>query len=292
TAHWYWNQFDDGYAAEVVRTVTTAPSDRPLLRLADGRSIDLDRMDDGVLAIEHGVEIKLQGDAIFYQGESIAANDEVPTNTIDIPKGRQYKITLPDGSQVWLNAASTITYPVRFDKAHREVAVEGEAYFEIKHAADWPFTVNTSMQRIEVLGTHFNVSAYHDDAFTKTTLVEGSVKISSPSDSTETAISQRYSSILRPGQQAVSRINHSHWAVNTVNPEDVISWKEKLFVFSNEEISDVMKKVSRWYDVEIEYKDGMAGKRIGGSIPILDRVEELMEALKDTGLLHYKMKGG
>src|SRR5690606_36641752 len=214
------------------------------------------------------------------------------TNTIEIPKGRQYKITLPDGSQVWLNAASTITYPVRFDKTHREVEVEGEAYFEVKDAADWPFTVNTSMQRIEVLGKHFNVSAYHDDTFIKPTLVDGSVKISSRSDPTETVISQRCSTLLRPGQQAVSRVSQSHWAVNTVDPEDVISWKEKLFVFNNEEISDVMKKISRWYDVEIEYRDGMAGKRIGGSIPILDRVDELMEALKDTGLLHYKMKGG
>ncbi len=290
-----WNSSLSGnrdIIAGVERTVTTAPTDRPLLRLADGRSIDLDRMPDGVLVVENGVEIKLQGDALYYHAEPTVANNEVSTNTIVIPKGRQYQITLPDGSGVWLNAASEITYPIRFENDHREVKVQGEAYFEVRHAADWPFIVNTSMQRIEVLGTHFNVSAYSDDAYTKTTLVEGRVRISSPGAAADDATLQGGSALLMPGQQAVSRMHLKQLTVHTVDPEDIISWKENLFVFSNEEISAVMKKVSRWYDVEVEYKDGMAGKRIGGSIPILDNVGEMMEALKATGLLHYEMKGG
>lgn len=287
-----WRGLQDGYTEnvfEVTRTVTTAPSDRPLLHLADGRLVDLDSVADGLLAIEDGIQITLQGDVLHYQGDLADVEETAPTNTIVIPKGRQYQIALPDGSKLWLNAASTVTYPIRFSKERREVEVAGEAYFEVKNATDWPFVVTTALQRIEVLGTHFNVSAYPDDAQIKTTLVEGRVNVSSIDSMGGLPLQNM---ILKPGQQVSSRIDRPRFIINSVDSEDVISWKEHLFVFSNEEISEVMKKVSRWYDVEIEYKDGMAGKRIGGSIPRLADVEELMEALKDTGLLRYEMKGG
>lgn len=288
---WYASQNDRGqHDAELTRTVTTSPSERPLLRLADGRTVELDSAQDGLLAIEDGIQITLQGNTVHYHGEFAAAEETVPTNTIVIPKGRQYQIALPDGSKVWLNAASSVTYPIRFRTERREVELSGEAYFEVKHAADWPFAVTTSMHHVEVLGTHFNVSAYQDDSYTKTTLVEGRVKVTPVSDSLNSLPPK--SIILKPGQQVSSRSGQSHLTVNSVDPEEIISWKEKLFVFNNEEISEAMKKISRWYDVEIEYLDGMAGKRIGGSIPQLANVDELMEALKDTGLLHYKMEGG
>lgn len=287
-----WGNRYDGNDEPVVitRTVTTAPSDRPLLRLADGRVVDLDVVGDGQLAIDAGAEISLHGDVLSYVGGDIPTVDEVATNTIEIPKGRQYQVELPDGSKLWLNAASSVTYPVRFARERREVEISGEAYLEVINAADWPFVVTTAKQRIQVLGTSFNVSAYADDAFTQTTLVSGRVSVSfhtDPADGNELE-----SVVLRPGQQVSSYSGRANYTVKSVDPEDFVSWKDHLFVFNNEEISEVMKKVSRWYNVEVEYQDGMAGKRIGGSIPRLDNVEDLMEALKDTGLLRYEMKGG
>ncbi len=287
---WLISQNDRGqHDVELTRTVTSSPSERPLLRLADGRTIELDSVSDGLLAIESGIQITLQGNSLHYQGEFADTEEIIPTNTIVIPKGRQYQIALPDGSKLWLNAASSVTYPIRFGRDRREVELLGEAYFEVKHAADWPFAVITPMHYVEVLGTHFNVSAYQDDIYTKTTLVKGQVKVTPAYDSNGLA---SQSVILKPGEQVSSRSGQSHVTVNSVDPEEIISWKDHLFVFSNEEISEVMKKISRWYDVEVEYLDGMAGKRIGGSIPRLTNVEELMDALKDTGLLHYKMEGG
>ncbi len=279
-----------GEPVVVTRTVTSAPSDRPLLRLADGRVVDLDTVENGQLAIDGGVEITLDGDVLSYVVGDIPNTEEVATNTIDIPKGRQYQIILPDGSRLWLNAASSVTYPVRFSRERREVEIAGEAYFDVTNATDWPFVVTTAQQRIEVLGTSFNVSAYADDAFAHTTLVSGQVSVSFQENPAEG--NELESVVLRPGQQVSSYSGRANYTVKSVDPEDFVSWKDHLFVFNNEEISEVMKKVSRWYNVEVEYKDGMAGKRIGGSIPRLDKVADLMEALKDTGLLRYEMKGG
>lgn len=273
----------------VVRTITTAPTDRPLLRLANGRTINLDSAINGVLAVEEGVQVRLHDNALYYTATSEEVGNEHLKNTIVTPKGSQYQVVLPDGSKLWLNAASTVSYPLRFAREEREITVSGEVYLEVEHAADWPFVVHTAMQEIEVLGTRFNVSAYPDDLTTKTTLVDGRVKVSSPGDDAEAA---REPMVLMPGQQVVSKAGHPAMRMNTVDPEEIVSWKENLFVFSNEEISEVMKKVSRWYDVEVAYKDGMAGKRIGGDIPRFDRVEELMDALEYTGLLHYEKKGG
>lgn len=272
--------------APVVRTVTTTPSDIPVLRLADGRTINLDSVSGGVLAMEDGMQITLDGNQLQYEG-TIAkdANGETLKNTIITPKGRQYQIILPDGSRMWLNAATTLTYPIQFARDKRVVEISGEAYFEVQKAENWPFIVKTKTQQVEVLGTHFNVSAYDGDQKAKTTLVEGSVKVSLIQHGTA-------SKVLKPGEQATTYVNDAHININTIDPYEAVSWKENLFVFNDEEISEVMKKVSRWYDVEVIYHDGMAGKRIGGTIPRFAQLTDLMDALMATGLLRYKMEGG
>lgn len=275
----------------IVRTVTSSPSDKPILRLADGRVINLDDVADGLLAIEGGTQIKFDGATLYYQGEAADSEGKMTTNTIITPKGRQYQLVLPDGSRIWLNAATELVYPVRFRADKREVTIKGEAYFEVKKAADWPFIVKTESQEIAVLGTHFNVAAYDDDDQAKTTLVEGSIRVSAVAqEDGHSAVGQP--SILRPGEQAVTIRGRNSVTVNTVDTEEVISWKNNLFAFNNEEISEVMKEVSRWYDVEVEYLDGMAGRRIGGSIPKFKNINDLMDALEATGLLRYKLEGG
>jgi len=300
TFAWNWHKRGNSETTDkehsVTRTVTKAPADKPLLRLADGRIINLDSVSGGILASEDGMQITLEGNRLHYQGEITRdEHGKILKNTVITSKGRQYQVVLPDGSKMWLNAATTLTYPVQFDRDKREVEINGEAYFEVEKAEDWPFIVKTETQCIEVLGTHFNVSAYAGDRKAKTTLVEGSVKISQLMQQAvpfSAGPGTRPFLILTPGQQATTYRDREGINVQTVDPLEVVSWKENLFVFNNEEISEVMKKVSRWYDVEVIYHDGMAGKRVGGSIPRFERIEELMDALMATGLLRYKMEGG
>lgn len=278
----------------VTKTVTTAPTDKLILQLANGEKIDLENAASGVLATEGGTEIILQGGVLRYQNMLPAAGDRFLKNIIVTPKGRQYRVVLPDGSKVWLNAASRLVYPVAFAHDRREVEIAGEAYFEVEKASRWPFVVKTKSQQVEVLGTHFNVSAYDDDNDVKTSLVEGAVKVSAidPSATFNEREANTESIILKPGQQAVTHMGKRNLKITEVDPYEVVLWKDSLFTFHNEEISAVMKKVSRWYDVEVHYLDGMAGKRIGGGIPRFEHVEELMDALQATGVLHYQMKGG
>ncbi len=278
----YWTNRQDRVAQKITRTVS--PSDRLLLRLSDGTEIDLDSVPEGALAAEGGVQLKLAGDQLLYENRP-QNPDKISSgfNTISTPKGRVYQISLPDGSRIWLNAATTVTYPVHFESGKREVYINGEAYFEVQKAERWPFIVNAKGQKVEVLGTHFNVSAYADDSFTKTSLIEGSVRISLPGHSPV---------VLQPGQQSTSTDFKNGIQISEMGSEDVTAWRGNHFTFNNEEVSEVMKKVSRWYDVEVTYQDGMEGKLIGGSIPRFATLDQLMEALQATGLLHYKMEGG
>lgn len=275
---------------EVTRTVTSSPTEKPLLRLANGRVVDLDEAATGLLAVDDGTPIHFDGFTLSYGDEPVQGTDDAATNTVIVPKGRQYQLLLPDGSSIRLNAATTLTYPVRFGADKREVSISGEAYFEIKKAIQWPFVVHTSLQQIEVLGTEFNVSAYADDHLTKTTLVTGQVGVSAAAGSRRQS-GKSDTRLSTPGQQAVSGGDDEAIITREVELEGVVSWKNNLFVFDGEEVSDVMKQVTRWYDVEVVYKDGVAGKRIGGSIPRFETVAEMMDALAATGLVRYRMEG-
>ncbi len=263
----------------IVSTVTSSPTDRLLLKTSTGKVIDLDNSTgDGTTGIAAAHFSDDGGLRYDKEGNVIPAEK----HTIMTPKGRQYHITLSDGTRVWLNSATTMTFPARFQGDLREIKLDGEAYFEVQRAENWPFVVHANQQKIEVLGTHFNVNTYREDKITYTTLLEGKVSVSTASQE----------KILRPGQQATTTAQSHALEVKNIEAKDVLAWKDKMFVFNNEEIQQVMRQVSRWYDVEVIYLNGMEGKRIGGSIPRFENVEELMEALQATGLLQYQMKGG
>lgn len=261
-----------------------------VLKLADGREINLDDSDAGLLVSDVNFQIMLKGTQLQYiTDEEVNKSGKIAMNSISIPKGKQYQVCLPDGSKIWLNAMTTITYPVQFASGSREVLIEGEAYFEVKHAENWPFIVQANDQMVEVLGTHFNISAYDDDEETKTSLVEGSVRVSLPNSLNTSDIN---TTVLTPGHQSVIAKNGKSIKVEEVDTEEVVSWRNNLFVFSNEPIRDVMRKVSRWYDVQIVVDDAVGRERIGGTIPRFENIEEVMGALKATSLLDYRMKGG
>lgn len=258
-----------------------------VLRLADGTEIDLERAENGLLINRDGARVTLKGNELTYSAAGAAARGSI-MNSLHIPKGKQFQIMLPDGSKVWLNAASSLTYPVRFSEKERLVEIEGEAYFEIVHDQHAPFIVRSAMQKIEVLGTEFNVSTYSDDGFAKTTLVNGSLRVSREG----TGLAQEQSVLLRPGQQSLIRPEDAAISITEADTEEVISWKQGFFVFNDEQVEQVMRKISRWYNVEVEYAEGVQDRLIGGSIPRYDDIHKLMKALQTTGLLHYRMEGG
>jgi transmembrane sensor len=228
----------------------------------------LDNEKNGVVAQEGNAKVvKLKNGQLMYakaDDQSADANVPVAYNTLSTPKGGQYNIELPDGSKVWLNAASSITYPTSFNTKERKVQVTGEAYFEVAHNAQKPFIVNVNnKEEVTVLGTHFNINAYEDENAIHTTLLQGSVKVGSRQwavGSGEKAAGKGQkaekgqSVILKPGEQvSLSRSSHLSQPI-PVQTEGVMAWKNGVFHFENADIKTVMRQVSRWYDVEVVYK--------------------------------------
>jgi transmembrane sensor len=167
-------------------------------------------------------------------------------NTFTTPRGGEYHVVLPDGSMVWLNAASSIKFPTKFAATERRIELTGEAYFEVAKDKRKPFRVKFNNQEVEVLGTHFDIMAYADEPETKTTLLEGSVKISR----------DNIKQILVPGQQAVSNAATKGFIVQQANVQEVMAWKNGFFMFKNVSIANVMRQASRWYDVDVDFLDG------------------------------------
>lgn len=241
-------------------------------------------MDNGELARQAGVKVtKSASGEIIYEITSAAKveNQGGAINTLSTARGETYQLRLPDGSRVWLNAASSITYSANLlQHGKRKVRLQGEGYFEITKDKVHPFVVESKGQQVEVLGTHFNVKAYGDEPAMATTLLEGSVMVSQAGKEV----------ILKPGQQALNKDNA--FAVAIVDMNETIAWKNGLFMFKGEKISEIMKKVQRWYDVEIVYNDGKVGAlKFSGTISRYDHVSKLLDILETTGRVHFKIEG-
>ncbi len=256
------------------------------LTLANGKKIKLSDAVNGEIADELGVSVtKTQSGQLMYQFKSSskkgAAKNAV--NTLSTGRGETYILVLPDHSKVWLNAASSITYSTNLvdSKGVRQVQLQGEAYFEVFKDKRHPFIVNTDNQRVEVLGTHFNINSYADEAVTATTLLEGSVKISTA----------KFSRLLKPNQQALQR-KDGNVEIREVNTDDVVAWKDGYFIFEDETLENIMLRVSRWYDVEVDYaKDVDKHKLYGGGVSRYDDVSTVLEILASTKNIHFKIEG-
>jgi transmembrane sensor len=264
---------------------------KAVLTLADGSKIILDKADNGNLANQGGVRITKADDRqLVYtlnanSGQTEHVN-EVLTNTISTPRGGQYQVNLPDGTRVWLNAASSLKFPLSFaGLKERKVELKGEAYFEVERDVSKPFVVQSDQQIVQVLGTHFNINSYSDEPDTKTTLLEGAVKVTALKGA---KVEQAF---LKPGQQ--SRINSASRHVNvvSVDPMVEIAWKNGQFFFENESIENIMKQISRWYDVEVIYEDEIAGKTVWGSVTRYANVSKVLSILELTGGIHFKVEG-
>lgn len=238
-----------------------------ILTLADGTVIILDSIVNGKVSDD----AEKNGNLLSYEN---AANTTVEYNTMTTPKGRQYSLLLADGSKVWLNAASSITFPTTFTGNERKVEITGEAYFEVAHNAGKPFIVSVNGMNVEVLGTHFNVNAYTDEATIKTTLLEGSVKV------TKNGKEQ----ILAPGQQANLDSNAEFTLIKDADTEEAMAWRNGNFYFKNVDITTVMRQLSRWYDMEVYYQGKVPDLKFNGEIGRTLTLKEVLEGLAFTNV--------
>jgi transmembrane sensor len=249
---------------------------KAVLTLSNGNEVVLDDTQSGKIAKQGSVTInKLSDGQIAYtqadaDPKSTSAANQ--SNTLSIPKGGQYHLTLPDGTHVYLNSASSLTYPAKFAGKERKVTLTGEAYFEVAKNPKMPFIIDVNnKQKIEVLGTHFNVEAYTDERVINTTLLEGAVKI----------LYKNKETLLKPGQVAVNHMG-ANVDVEPADLDEAIAWKNGLFSFNNENIVSVMKKISRWYDVEVVFKGDMQDVNFLGNY---SRTKSLNNLLKNIELM-------
>lgn len=247
------------------------------LTLANGKKIVLADSQDGKLTNQAGSEVtKTTDGTLEYHPVATGAAIDIQYNKLSTARGEQYQITLPDGTKVWLNAATTLTFPTSFaNLPARKVDVTGEAYFEVAPDAAHPFIVRTTQQEVKVLGTSFNINNYADEPLAKTTLIQGAIKINNEKT-------------LTPGQQAISTKDGTI-KITTVATEATIAWKNGYFEFNDENIYEIMRKVSRWYNVEVIYEGDIPTNAMEGTISRFENVSKVLNTIQKTGLLRFRI---
>jgi len=262
---------------------------KAILTLADGSKIVLDSAKSGQLAREANATITKTADGKIVYDADEKLGDRLLFNTMVTPRGGQYQLTLPDGSQVWLNAESSITYPTAFTGNERKVSVTGEAYFEVAKNKSKPFRVDIGDATIEVLGTHFNVNTYKEEPTKNITLLEGSVRLTSHF-SPLTSHNSVHTLILKPGQQGQLTDRGLFLAANP-DLDQVMAWKNGRFKFgAGMQIEEIFRQISRWYDVDITYEGKITGT-IGGSLSRQVNISKVLELMQSTGTISYRIEG-
>lgn len=257
-------------------------SNKAILTLSNGSKINLDNSTKGKLTQQGSATInKLKNGQLVYSVNNSSSQSPLLYNTATTPKGGQYEVVLSDGTRVWLNAASSLKYPVTFSGKERHVELTGEAYFEVAKNKNMPFSVAVKGTSIEVLGTHFNVMAYDDENSLVTTLLEGSVKLKN----------NRAEALLKPGQKAVLGTGRTDYQVSEANTDEAVAWKNGYFLFDNENIQSIMKRVARWYDVDVSYTGTTRELNFGGTVSRFSDITELLKTLEITGTIHFKIEG-
>lgn len=250
------------------------------LTLASGQKIVLTKGLSGQLATQGNMQIKVNaGNAIAYVPQNTNTTIETVYNTLSTVRGQEspYPLVLSDGTKVWLNAESSITYPVAFNGKERSVKITGEAYFEVIHNAAQPFKVEVKGQTIEDLGTTFDINAYDDEPNMKTTLISGSVRIN-------------HTTTLKPGQVAIQK--GTAIKIRDVDTEGATAWKNGYFLFDKEDLPGIMRKISRWYDVDVEYPQGQdISAGFLGSVTRYGNVSKVLHMLETTGDVKFKIEG-
>lgn len=259
---------------KTVQKEIAAGGNHAILTLADGSTIVLDDAKNGDVTQQGTTKIiKLDSGKLAYINDR-QPSDVIVYNTISTPRGGQYEIVLPDGSHVWLNAVSSLNFPTSFSGTNRNVALTGEAYFEVSKNKSMPFIVAIGETKVTVLGTHFNVNAYTDEKNIITTLMEGSVKFSGKDEER----------LLNPGQQSVYDNTIHSLMVKKADVSQAIAWKDGFFEFSNTDLGTIMRQIARWYDVDISYKTTIKDVAYGGGISRKLNLTEVLRLLETSGV--------
>ncbi|SHM45271.1 FecR family protein [Chitinophaga jiangningensis] len=275
TYFWSTHQQNRGRELAVHQADIKPGTQGAVLTLADGSQLILDSMNTGVIASQKGASVILASGELIYD-PTASKNSELDYNTMTTPKGRQFQVTLPDGTRAWLNAASSIRYPTTFAANERRVEVTGEVYFEVAKNVNSPFFVTVGNKAaIEVLGTSFNVNAYTNEAAIRTTLADGSVRVIALPGGKGSSL------VLKPGQQAAISGQQLTLA-SKADLEKVMAWKNGLFNFDGASLEEVMRQLERWYDIEVVYENGIPQTRFIGEMSRQIALTDLLEILKRT----------
>lgn len=278
---WFWKQQMAVHHEKGVQLADITPGTQgAILTLGDGSTVVLDSLHNGEIANQQGVKAVLLNGKLLYEKSGSEPATTVVYNLMTTPRGRQFHLVLPDGSQVWLNAQSSIRYPTAFTGKERRVDISGEVYFEVRKDEQKPFFVNVpGRAEIAVLGTDFNIKAYTEDPYLNTTLVNGAVKVGTGIKST----------VLKPGYTAA--IGQGDIKVISADIEQVLAWKNGAFYFDGATLQEVMRELSRWYDIEVVYEPGLPEARFGGKISRDVNLAGLLRGLQATGV-HYRIEQG
>ncbi len=248
-----------------------------ILTLSNGSKIVLDSVGNGLLANQSNTTVSKKNGGLVYDANNDA---QVVYNTMTTPRAHQYHLQLSDGTKVWLNASSSITFPTSFAANERKVKITGEVYFEVAKDKSKPFRVLVNDMQVNVLGTHFNVNAYDDERAVNTTLLEGSVLITQNSKKV----------LLKPGQQAQKFKSGVITVNDNVNIDEVIGWKNGLFYFENANLQKVLRQLSRWYDVDVVYENGVPSRSFEGEIQRDLNLSQVLRIL-EKNKVHFKIEG-
>ena len=274
----------EGYSNNIIKKNSINPgSNKALLTLANGKQIVLNDASSETIIKQGNLVARRKTNGVL-QYESLAGagkNEEINYNTITIPRGGQYQVILPDGTRVWLNSESSLKYPTVFRGNDRTVELTGEGYFEVVNNKKMPFKVKFKGEVAEDLGTHFDIMAYDDEGETRTTLLEGSMKVTKGN----------FYRVLVPGQQTVSANNQRGFTIENADAANVLAWKNGYFLFQNEDIEHIMRQVARWYNVDVVYQGNRQDQVYGGRISRFKNISELLNNLELTGTIHFEVEG-
>lgn len=292
----FWKQYGTKQQPVIAKIIHKSPldiepgRDGAILTLADGSQIILDSLGNGIITAQSGVRVVLKSGQLTYQPTG-KPGVGITYNTMSTPRGRQFQLLLPDGTKVWLNAASSLRYPTLFTGNERIVEITGEAYFEVAKNPAMPFRVKINGEtQINVLGTHFNVNSYDDENSINTTLLEGVVEIMNGTSKT----------VIKPGQQAqtISKSSSSLTSytkaknihiVNDIDLDKVMSWKNGIFDFRNAGLEQVMRQLARWYDLDVVYENGIPEMKFYGKMGRNVSLSKLLIFLQESDV-HFRME--
>jgi transmembrane sensor len=254
--------------------------DKAILTLSDGSIITLDSTSNGILSTQSNATVSNSSGRVVYKGVGISRQEEA-FNKIATSRGGQYQIVLSDGTKVWLNASSSLHYPVAFSGKERKVELTGEAYFEVAKNPSQPFIVKVKDVDVKVLGTHFNIMSFDDEDKIATTLLEGAVNVTKGDASR----------LMKPGQQLSCYTAGKIEMKNNVDVGEVIAWKNGKFHFVNADIKTIMRQLSRWYNIDVSYEGEITETMFGGMIGRKENVTQLLKIFELTGKVHFKING-